>query len=593
MSYQLGVDVGTTYTSAAVRRPGADEAEVVPLGTRSASAPSVAFVAEDGSLEVGEAAERRALTDTDRVVRGFKRRIGEGAPPSVHGDPIAAETLAARMVRWAADLVADREGEAPSTVVVTYPAGWGSHQRELFAEALGAEGLADALPVAEPEAAALACASERPVDSGETIAVYDLGGGVFDAAVVRKTAEGGFELLARPEGLERVGGEDFDAAVFARVTAEVGDQWDVTDPELPAALARLRRECREAKEALSAATEVTVSAKTPGVAAWVRLGRAELEEMIRPAVEETVDLLGQAVESAGHTADDLSAVLLAGGSCRIPLVGELVSARLGRSVAVDIAPKAALAVGAALAPGHETAAPEGSGALVGALLLPEPSPEQGTRLPQLIGQRPLGADSTPTTEFPPLGVDEGRARSLRMRTAALAGAAGVVLAGGVALLVGGTLPGGPGSPSQDNVAAGGARPSRDAAPGMAIDPWTGQSKTPTTQTGPRRPETRPAADSAAGVAPAGVRGRAEGDSGGGNRTDRGGWNSSGGGSSNDTGGGSGGGSDSGDPTDDPATDDPATDDPATDDPATDDPSNTSSPSLSSTSPSSQATEGGE
>ncbi|NMH95695.1 Hsp70 family protein, partial [Pseudonocardia bannensis] len=83
MSYQLGIDLGTTYTAAAVCRSSDQrwiEPEVVNLGTRTATVPSVLFIAEDGSVVVGEAAERRALTDPDRVVREFKRRVGDPTP---------------------------------------------------------------------------------------------------------------------------------------------------------------------------------------------------------------------------------------------------------------------------------------------------------------------------------------------------------------------------------------------------------------------------------------------------------------------------------------------------------------------------------
>ena len=106
MSYQLGIDVGTTYTAAAVCRSAERrwvEPEVVTLGTRAATVPSVLFMAADGGIVVGEAAERRALTDPDRVVREFKRRIGDPTPIVVGGRAWAPEELSARLVRWVVD----------------------------------------------------------------------------------------------------------------------------------------------------------------------------------------------------------------------------------------------------------------------------------------------------------------------------------------------------------------------------------------------------------------------------------------------------------------------------------------------------------
>ena len=354
MGYQLGIDLGTTYTAAAVchadeRR--ADGADVVTLGARSATVASVMYLADDGSVLVGEAAERRALTDPDRVVREFKRRIGDEIPLMIGGRPYQAHELGARMVRWAVDLVTEREGGPPRRIAVTHPASWGPHKKDLLGRALRDVGLTVTF-LAEPQAAAVSYASAERVDPGSTVAVYDLGGGTFDAAVVRKTNAGGFELLGQPEGLERLGGVDFDEAVFGHVRDSLGaalDNLDPEDPDVLSAVARLRRECVEAKEALSSDTEATIPVLLPELRTQTRITRGEFESMIRPALEETIGALRRAVGSAGLTPADLNAVLLVGGSSRIPLVSELVSDELGRPVAVDADPKTAIAMGAALA----------------------------------------------------------------------------------------------------------------------------------------------------------------------------------------------------------------------------------------------------
>jgi cell division ATPase FtsA len=114
-------------------------------------------------------------------------------------------------------------------------------------------------------------------------------------------------------------------------------------------LVGLRRECAAAKERLSADTEVLVRVALPGIVTEVRLGRAEFEEMIRPAVDETVAALDRVLRSAGTAPGALAAVLLIGGSAQIPLVIQEVSARLGRPVSVASDPQGMVAVGAALA----------------------------------------------------------------------------------------------------------------------------------------------------------------------------------------------------------------------------------------------------
>jgi molecular chaperone DnaK len=355
MPYQLGVDLGTTFTAAAVCRPGPDgsgRAEVTSLSTRATSAASVLFLGPDGVVLIGDAAERRVLTDPERVVREFKRRIGDGTPLVVADELHHAHDLAAQMVRWVVDRVTEREGHAPDRIAVTHPASWGQHRQSLFKDGLRRFGLDDALFLTEPQAAALNYAKAERFEPGSTVAVYDLGGGTFDTAVLRKTDTDSFEILGHPEGIERLGGVDFDEAVFDHVRAGLADaldELDPTDPVVLSAVARLRRECTEAKEALSADTEVTIPVLLPGVRTQARLVRAEFEAMIRPALERTIEALVRAVRSAELAPSDLTSVLLVGGSSRIPLVTQLISQELGCPIAVDTDQNTAVALGAALA----------------------------------------------------------------------------------------------------------------------------------------------------------------------------------------------------------------------------------------------------
>ncbi len=166
--------------------------------------------------------------------------------------------------------------------------------------------------------------------------------------MVRRT-ETGFEIVGRPEGIERLGGIDFDHAVFNHVLSSIGskaDDLEADDPTAVVASAQLRRDCVEAKEALSSETDVSIPVNLPGRQTEVRLTRGEFEAMIRPAINETTVALRRALESAAVAPEDVSAVLLVGGSSRIPLVAELVTADLGRPVAIDARPKDAIALGA-------------------------------------------------------------------------------------------------------------------------------------------------------------------------------------------------------------------------------------------------------
>ena len=351
MSYQVGIDLGTTYSAAAVFRDGA--ATIFSLGARGAAIPSVVLIRADGSILTGDAAERRAMSEPERVVREFKRRLGDTTPIIVGGSPHTAEALTAHLLESIYDAVRAREGGDPTKVVITHPANWGTYKRELLERAVAMARLDGSLVdyLTEPEAAALSYAAQERIDPGEVVAVYDLGGGTFDAAVLRRTPDG-FSVLGKPEGVERLGGIDFDAAIFSHVTGSLGKalaELDHDDPAALAAVARLRLDCIDAKEALSADTDASVPVLLPNLQTEVRITRAEFEALIRPSLLDSIEAMRRAVRSADLDVTDVTRVLLVGGSSRIPLISLLVTSELGRPVAVDAHPKHAIALGAAFA----------------------------------------------------------------------------------------------------------------------------------------------------------------------------------------------------------------------------------------------------
>lgn len=491
MSYWLGVDVGSTFTAAAICRVQAGHRalpEVVPLGTRSTAVSSVVYLGQDGEVIVGEAAERRAVTNPDRVVREFKRRIGDEVPMVIGGTPHSAPEITAKVIRWVVDRVAQREGGPATGIVITHPASWGSYKIRIIAQALRGTDLPDITFRTEPEAAAASYALQERIESGSTIAVYDLGGGTFDAAVVRKTGTATFSVLGHPQGLEQLGGVDFDDAVFNHVLTAVPDlaALDPDDPATLAATAALRRECTAAKEALSVDTEVTIPVLAPGIRSQVRLVRAEFEDMIRAQVAETVEALRRALRSADVEPQGLDAVLLVGGSSRVPLVAQLVSAELGRPVAVDADPKAAIALGAALSalpPGaadsdtapSTTAAASTTAGDAPASPAVGSTPAAGSEVPK---PAPVMSPQRPALTSTPLDIEPAEPRwrrvgSLRSTRVAAAVLVALVLAGGAASMFL-TSGNGPAAPAQVGSPASSTSVPTPAAP----NPGDGSDTTP-------------------------------------------------------------------------------------------------------------------
>jgi hypothetical protein len=213
-----------------------------------------------------------------------------------------------------------------------------------------------------------------------------------------------FKLLGRPEGVDRLGGIDFDEIVFEHVMAglpEAFEGLDENDPAVLSAIAAIRRECVEAKEALSSDTEVSIPVLTPKAQGSVRMHRSEFEAAIRPQVEDTVDALQRAVASAGLAPPQLSAVLLVGGSSRIPLVGQLVSELLGRPVSVDADPKNAISMGAVLS---LQPAPTGTGPRPPRVPAPRSGGSARFPIAAAAGAPPLGGGGAPQGPYgPPAG----------------------------------------------------------------------------------------------------------------------------------------------------------------------------------------------
>ncbi|MCX2730460.1 Hsp70 family protein [Saccharopolyspora sp. NFXS83] len=345
MRYGVGIDLGTSFTSAAFSMPG---------GTRMVSmspaviVPSVAYRAPDGPLLTGDDA-LHPDADPRNVARNFKRRLGDPTPLFLGGTGYSPAELMAAQLSDVLATTARLVGGPPDSVVLTYPAMWGPYRREHFAEVPRLADVRDFRLLTEPEAAATHYSTERRLGDGEVIAVYDLGGGTFDTTILRMR-DGRMEILGTPEGIEYLGGTDFDDAICAHLDERLDgaiSELDQSDPEGARTRAAIQAMCLRAKEELSSEPDVLLHVPLPGGAREVTITRLEFNEMITPAVRQTIDALHRTTASAGLTADDLSAVLLAGGSSRVPLVAQLIAEEVDKPVRGSLHPKHTVALGAA------------------------------------------------------------------------------------------------------------------------------------------------------------------------------------------------------------------------------------------------------
>jgi len=348
----LGIDFGTSYSSAAYVRDGSPVA--VKFGHNLTSMPSSASVDGQGELRVGRVAENRRRLDPTCYRREFKLDLGSRTPYQMGGRELLPEELVTAVLaefRREAGRQAGT-GQPPHGAVITVPADYQKQKRLSMQRAAEAAGFAAAQLLEEPVAAALYHARRSaPEREGEVTLVYDLGGGTFDAALIRKQGAW-YQTLALPVGA-RCGGVDFDRAVFNLLRqgypAEFGAALSGDAKKVLLTRLLLADACRELKHRLSEEEEVEELLMLPDSPPLeVRVRREEFDEAISPLVAETCELSRRMVESAGLSMEAVGRVLLVGGSCRIPFVREAVERLLGRPSVMSDEPELAVSLGAAL-----------------------------------------------------------------------------------------------------------------------------------------------------------------------------------------------------------------------------------------------------
>ena len=366
--FAVGIDLGTT--NSLVAYVGEDGKPHVVGGANGPLVPSViAFDTHGDLLAVGVPADERVHLDPRHTIYSVKRLMGRSAdevaseldllPYAIHREVGSAAVrievgarrwtppeLSAFVLRELKARAVAALGQDVTQAVVTVPAYFNDAQRQATKDAGRLAGLEVLRIVNEPTAAALAYGLDRRPDG--RIAVYDFGGGTFDVSILHMH-EGMCEVLATA-GDTRLGGDDLDRAMVGAVFAQLGAVGiDLTGR--PEALQRLRKAAIACKCALSDAETATLRLELPEFgrpAVEILWTRADFEALVAPIVARTLGPCRQALKDAGLRADQLDAVVLVGGSTRVPLVRAEVAALFGRTPHTDIDPDQVVALGAAV-----------------------------------------------------------------------------------------------------------------------------------------------------------------------------------------------------------------------------------------------------
>jgi Fe-S protein assembly chaperone HscA len=368
MGKVVGIDLGTTNSLVAFVKDGA------PVVIRDKSGdglvPSVVSVSSEGTVFVGREAQRRLLTEAGNTVYSVKRFMGKGADDvrdearlfpfrvgaTVPSDgvvriglgereftPPEISAFILRELKRRAETFFAAQGEFDADVdraVITVPAYFNDAQRTATRDAGRIAGLEVLRIINEPTAASLAYGLDKRHTG--LIAVYDLGGGTFDISILR-VEDGVFQVLAT-NGDTHLGGDDIDLLLTEQVLADLESSSPTYGPigfvRTPESVQAIRKAVIQAKIDLSDRDE-TVLLDRP-------MTRGELDTLIRPIVDRTLEPCRQALADAGLEPTQIDEVVLVGGSTRIPLVRTLVGALFGRTPHVDLNPDEVVALGAAL-----------------------------------------------------------------------------------------------------------------------------------------------------------------------------------------------------------------------------------------------------
>ena len=348
MSKIIGIDLGTTNSCVAVMEGGKP---VVIANTEGArTTPSVVAFTKTGERLVGEPAKRQAVTNADHTISSIKRHMGSDYRVTIDDKKYSPQEISAMILQ---KLKADAEsylGEKVSEAVITVPAYFNDAQRQATKDAGKIAGLDVKRIINEPTAAALAYGLDN--ENEQKIMVYDLGGGTFDVSII-EIGDGVIEVLAT-NGDTRLGGDDFDNKITQYMLSEFKRTEGVDLSGDKMAMQRLREAAEKAKKELSSAT--TTNINLPFITATaegpkhfdMNLTRAKFDELTHDLVERTVIPVQNALKDAGLEMNEISKVLLVGGSTRIPAVQDKVRQLTGKEPNKSLNPDECVAIGASV-----------------------------------------------------------------------------------------------------------------------------------------------------------------------------------------------------------------------------------------------------
>jgi molecular chaperone DnaK len=374
MAKVIGIDLGTTNSCVAVMEGSAPK--VIENAEGARTTPSIVAFSQDGERLIGQPAKRQGVTNPEHTFFAIKRLIGRrfedpmtqkdiGMVPykivkADNGDAwvqgrenkrYSPSEISAFILQKMKETAEAHLGEKVTQAVITVPAYFNDAQRQATKDAGKIAGLEVLRIINEPTAAALAYGMDKK-GAGQTIAVYDLGGGTFDVSVL-EIGDGVFEVKST-NGDTFLGGEDFDQRLVNYLADEFKKENGIDLRADKLALQRLKDAAEKAKIELSSASQTEVN--LPFITAdasgpkhlTIKITRAKLEALVDDLIQKTIAPVKQALKDAGVNASQIDEVILVGGMTRMPKVQEAVKQLFGKEPHKGVNPDEVVAIGAAI-----------------------------------------------------------------------------------------------------------------------------------------------------------------------------------------------------------------------------------------------------
>ena len=345
----VGIDLGTTNSVISYMQSDG-KVKVIPNPEGTNTTPSVVGFKSSGEEIVGNAAKRQAITNPD-TVSSAKRKMGTADKFHISclNKDYTPQEISAKVLAYMKDYAEKNIGQPVKKAVITVPAYFNDAQRQATKDAGTIAGLDVVRIINEPTAACLAYGLDT--DKSEKVMVFDLGGGTLDVSIL-DIGDGTFQVLST-NGDTHLGGDDWDHVLADWIQAQIKIEFGV---DLTDKMARQRfvDAAERAKIELSSSLETTISlpfigmGKAGPINFETKLTRAKFQDLTKALLERCKAPMENALRDSGLTYNDISTILMIGGSTRMPAVQEMVKQVTGKQINLSVNPDEAVSIGAAI-----------------------------------------------------------------------------------------------------------------------------------------------------------------------------------------------------------------------------------------------------